>query len=165
MQRRNVLANVMLALLTLLGLSGSASAGKFVPFRGELDGIVTVTPETPPFVFVEIDGEGQATQLGCFTVEIPHLVNRDTRTAIGDYEFTAANGDLLYAEFEGVSTPTSTPGVLSIVENATITGGTGRFRGATGSFRVERLFDTVNGLTTGAFEGTISSCGARKRGR
>jgi hypothetical protein len=162
MQRRKVLVHAVLSALVLLGLTGAAGAGKEVPFRGDLDGVVTVTPQTPPFVFVEIEGEGNATQLGNFTVEIPHVVNRDARTAVGEYEFVAANGDSLFAEFEGASTPTSTPGVLSIVETATITGGTGRFKCATGSFRVERLYDTVSGLTTGSFEGTISNGGTRK---
>jgi hypothetical protein len=46
------------------------------------------------------------------------------------------------------------------METATITGGTGRFAGATGSFTTERLFDTVTLTTTGSFEGTISSPGA-----
>ena len=41
--------------------------------------------------------------------------------------------------------------------------GTGRFAGATGSFLAERLYDTVDGTTTGSFEGTISSTGAAKR--
>lgn len=165
MQRHNLLVSAGLAVLAVAGLAGTASAGKEVPFRGELDGTVTITPETPPFVSVLIEAEGHATHLGDFTVEIPHLVNRDTRTAVGEYEFVAANGDSLFADFEGASTLTSTPGVLSIVETATITGGTGRFEGATGSFRVERLFDTISGLTTGAFEGTISNGGARKQNR
>jgi hypothetical protein len=43
-----------------------------------------------------------------------------------------------------------------------MTGGIGRFVGATGSFTVERLFNQVTGLTTGSFEGTISSPGAGK---
>ena len=66
-----------------------------------------------------------------------------------------ADGDTLTADFTGQATPTSTPGVLSIVETATITGGTGRFAHATGSFVCERLFDTVAGTTDGSFEGTI----------
>jgi hypothetical protein len=41
------------------------------------------------------------------------------------------------------------------VETATVTGGTGRFAGATGSFICERLFDTIAGTTAGSFEGTI----------
>ena len=62
----------------------------------------------------------------------------------------------MYAEFTGQATPTAIPGVLYIEETATITGGTGRFAGATGSFISERLYDTVAGTTIGSFEGTIS---------
>jgi hypothetical protein len=49
--------------------------------------------------------------------------------------------------------------VFAIVESATIVGGTGRFGGATGSFTMERLFDSIAGTTTGSFEGTISMRG------
>ena len=130
-----------------------------VPFKGRLEGTATITPGTPPFVSVLIEGTGNATHLGRFTVEIPHLVNPMNRTSIGTYEFTAANGDTLTAGFTGQATLTA-PGVLSVVETATITAGTGRFAGATGSFTVERLFNQVTGLTTGSFEGTIPSPGA-----
>src|SRR5258708_12401598 len=93
-------------------------------------------------------------------VDIPHRVNHTNGTAIGSYEFTAANGDIVFADFTGQATPTSTPGVLYIVEIAIITGGTGRFAGASGSFICERLFDRIAGTTIGSFEGTISSPGA-----
>jgi hypothetical protein len=56
--------------------------------------------------------------------------------------------------------PTATLGVISITETATITGGTGRFEGATGSFTSERSYDTLLGTSTGSFKGTISSPGA-----
>src|SRR5205814_7343038 len=110
----------------------------------------------PPLLRVDVEAAGEATHLGKFTLDIPHVVDPATRTAIGTYEFTAANGDKVYADFTGVATPTATPGVLYIEETATITGGTGRFAGATGSFTDERLFDTVAGTTEGSFEGTIS---------
>jgi hypothetical protein len=137
------------------GIVRSESAHQ-VPFKGRLEGVVSITPLAPPFVSVMVNATGNATQLGQFTLAIPHTVNRSTRTAIGSYQFTAANGDTLSADFTGQATPTPTPGVLYIEEMATITGGTGRFAGATGSFTVERLFDTVAGTTTGSFEGTIS---------
>ena len=104
-----------------------------------------------------VEAAGNATQLGQFALAIPHLVDRVARTAVGSYHFTAANGDTLSADFTGQSMPTATLGVLSIVETATITGGTGRFAGATGSFTCERLYDTITGTTIGSFEGTISS--------
>src|SRR6185503_8472813 len=103
---------------------------------------------------------GNATQLGHFTVSIPHLVDRSNSTLVGSYQFTAANGDTLTAESAGRATPTDVPGVMYVVETAIITGGTGRFAGATGSFTGERLVHTATGTITGSFEGTISSRGA-----
>jgi hypothetical protein len=137
------------------GIVRSESAHE-VSFKGSLEGVVSMSPLAPPFVSVLVNATGNATHLGQFTLAIPHTVNRSTRTAIGSYQFTAANGDTLTADFTGTATPTATPGVLSIVENATITGGTGRFAGATGGFTCQRFFDTVAGTTTGSFEGTIS---------
>ena len=136
--------------------AGVLSNNQEVPFKGRLEGTATITPGTPPFLSVSLEGTGNATHLGHFTVEIPHIVNTTNRTSTGSYEFTAANGDTLTAGFTGQSTLTA-PGVLSIVETATITGGTGRFADATGSFTVERSFNQVTGVTTGSFEGTISS--------
>ena len=148
-------ASLALAVVVVLGLSGPVAAGEQVPFKGSFKGDVTITPLAPPFVAVNIEGSGKANHLGKFTVDIPHIVNRTNSTAIGTYEFTAANGDTLTASFTGQGTPSGTPGVLAIVETATITGGTGRFVGATGSFTVKRLFDTVARTTAGSFEGTI----------
>jgi hypothetical protein len=147
---------VALTVLSILGFAHPALAGILVPFNGELDGVVTHTAVDPQTDYVVVDATGTATQLGRFGVVAPHYVNTTTRTASGAYEFTAANGDKVYASFTGQATPTATPGVISIVETATITGGTGRFEGATGGFVVKRLFDRIAGTTTGSFEGTIS---------
>ena len=129
-----------------------------VPFKGSLEGTVTSTPLEPPFTLTEISAHGRATQLGAFTVEMPHTVNLVTRTGEGSMTFTAANGDTLTAHFTGQAQGFP---ILTIVEHATITRGTGRFAGATGSFTGERLFDTIHLTTTGTFEGTITTPGTR----
>jgi hypothetical protein len=149
-------ARLALVFLVVMTLAGPAAAGDEEPFKGSLEGVVTIHSSLPPpFVSVLVEATGKATHLGKFMLEIPHVVNRDNRTGIGTYEFSAANGDMLFADFTGQATPTATPGVLSIEETATITGGTGRFAHATGSFISERLFDTVAGTTTGSFKGTL----------
>jgi hypothetical protein len=162
MNRRTFSAGLALAVLALVSLARPAAAGEQVPFGGQLEGDVTATPVNPPVFAVLVEGEGQSSHLGQFKVSVPHLVNRSTRLASGTYVFTAANGDTLTAEFTGQSFPTDTPGLLYIIETATITGGTGRFEGATGNFTVERLFDSIAGTTTGSFEGTISTVGSSK---
>ena len=153
MKRYRLAANLALAVLAVLSLAGPAAARNQVPFKGSLEGDVTVSPLAPPLLQVDVEATGNATHLGKFTLDIPHVVNAANGTAIGTYEFTAANGDKVYATFTGVATPTATPGVLYIEETAIITGGTGRFAGATGSFSSERLYDRIAGTTTGSFEG------------
>jgi hypothetical protein len=134
-----------------------------VPFKGRWEGALTArTPLTPPFLSVSFEGTGNATHLRRFTVEIGIVLNTTNRTWTGTYEFTAANGDTLTAVFTG-QCPLTAPGVpQTSVETATITGGTGRFASASGSFTAERVVDLATFLTTGSFNGTISSPGAGK---
>jgi len=108
-----------------------------------------------PTLFVEGSGTGNATQLGAFAVTYHAEVNLVTRVGTGSVEFVAANGDRVFADVVGQSTPTGNPDVVAIVEIDTITGGTGRFANATGSFVLERLLDQVTGSTFGSFDGTI----------
>ncbi|HVJ80062.1 MAG TPA: hypothetical protein VNC50_03235 [Planctomycetia bacterium] len=145
--------------LVVLGFAGAATAGEQVVLKGTLDGTITRTP-IPPLVKVDVVGEGQASQLGRFGLTIAAVADPVAQTASGTYSLVAANGDTLFADFVGVSMVTDIPGVAYVVETATITGGTGRFAGATGGFIVERIADRDSGETYGSFEGTISSPGS-----
>ena len=157
MRRYSSAASLVLGVLAVLGLAGAAAAQP-VPFVGRLDGVATVTG-LPPIVSVLVIAKGNATQLGQFALAIPHTVDLRFMTGTGSYQFTAANGDRLIATFKGQGKTTPTPGVIAIVETASITGGTGRFTGATGGFTCQRLFNRVTGRTTGSFQGTISAPG------
>lgn len=156
MKRRMVVLSLVLAAAVAAAVSSEARAGDQVPFKGCLEGTVTRSLPPPP-IDVDIEAVGNATHLGLFTVDIPHLVVPPH--ADGFYYFEAANGDSLTAEFEGVSAPYE-PGVLYIVEVATITGGTGRFEGASGGFVAERYYYIAAGVTVGTFQGTVSTPGA-----
>jgi hypothetical protein len=160
MRRHSSKAFLALAVLAVMGLAGPAAAGEQVPFRGRLEGSYTRTTIFP-FAHIELNGRGQATQLGQFAFYMPHDVDLSAIPpgGTGRFQFTAANGDTVYGTFVTHATPTPTPGVIYGVEQMTILGGTGRFANATGSFVCERLVDTVNLTTIGAFEGTISSPG------
>jgi len=136
----------------------SAASTKAVPFKGRLKGTYAGSGE-PPLVSVHVEAQGNATHLGRFTFDSQHVVNFVDLTGAGTAELTAANGDKLMTNLTGIATPQDTPGVFFIVETLTITGGTGRFAGATGQFVVERLSfpsGPANGTTSGSFEGTLS---------
>jgi hypothetical protein len=159
MKRHRSAAAIALAVSAVLGLAGPGAAGELVPFKGSLQGVVTVRPPTPLGLPVVVNATGNATHLGQFALAIPHLVNRGDMTATGTYHFVAANGDLLTATFNGKATLTATRGVLAIVETAIIKGGTGRFAGATGSFTCVRSYNMITGTTAGSFNGVISAPG------
>ena len=165
MKRYSSAASLALGVLTVmaaLGLAGPVAAEEQVPFRGTLAGMrVSFTLIDPQHAVSEVDATGEATHLGRYELVINATVtlNDLVRTAIGTFQFVAANGDTLTGTISGISTPTATPGVNQIVETSIITGGTGRFAGATGGFTTNRLIDTTTLLTIGSFEGTISTTG------
>jgi hypothetical protein len=136
-------------------ISGPAVAGHLgheVPFKGNLEGLVTLHFSSPPLTWWSMSGSGNATHVGRFTVAVVSLLGSSLEHAAGYYTLTAANGDTVNAFFGG-GAQTDTP--LAIVEHATILGGSGRFAGATGIFTITRVYDPVTGTTTGSFEGTI----------
>jgi hypothetical protein len=142
----------------MFSFAGPVAAGHPVPFRGTLEGIETVTQFVFPLESVDLKGTGNASQLGRFTLDGQAQVNLAEGTGSGSLVFTAANGDTLTAQFSGQAR-LLTPGVVALSETAVITGGTGRFAGASGTFIVERTLHAANGTTVGSFEGSVSSAG------
>ena len=82
------------------------------------------------------------------------MVNVPTISGYGISELVAANGDRIFADVIGQATVVE-PGRLFIVEIHTITGGSGRFEGASGSFILLHSLVQSTGATGGSFEGTL----------
>jgi hypothetical protein len=163
--RKSTIQLPMIAMLVMAAFTGSAAAaGKLVPFSGSLQALEHSVFQGPPpgTLLVDASGSGIATHLGQFTLTWNFVVNLADGTGSGPVSFIAANGDAVFTTTFGRSEPTDTPGVFHIVEIQTITGGTGRFTGAHGSFIVDRLTDLNTGLTSGSFHGTMTSPGAAR---
>jgi hypothetical protein len=127
------------------------------PIQGSVQAVETTVDFQFPTAFQDGSGSGNATHLGRFTVTFEFAVDVRNFTGVGSAHFIAANGDSIFTDVEGLGTDPAVDPVSSIVETHTITGGTGRFAGATGSFTLERLLNTVTGVSSGSFVGWIST--------
>ena len=145
--------------------AASTQAGSQVPFRATWDAAIAFTPLAPPFAAVSGLGTGRATHLGSLTAQsIDEVVNLETLEGAASYRFTAANADQLFVNFVFVAVPIA-PGVFSIQGEWQITGGTGRYIGASGAGRyIGQLNFTGEATAVGHFEaeGTLSSPGSLK---
>ena len=92
-------------------------------------------------------------------------MTRPNITYIGSFHLFAANGDELAGTFEGYLSPTGTPGVFDNHETSDVTGGTGRFTGATGHWdsggQVDFTTEPISFVTPRAKGG--SQVSARRR--
>jgi len=173
MKNRNIQfkATAGLLLLACLALFISATAPALardeVPFNGAVSGYVeTQEPVDECTVHAHAINSGNANQLGAFngTAEFyPNVCDDPPNiTYTGSFHWFAANRDEIYGTFEGYLTPRpATPGVYDNHETATITGGTGRFTNATGSFTLggQINFTTVPTSFYLPWHGTISRPG------
>ncbi len=138
------------AALIVLRLALPALADNPVPFRGHADVVITgMVPVPPTSVQLTADATGEATHLGRYTRTETVVLKLANGTFAGTVTFTAANGDLLCAAAAGgFISPTTAIGTY------TFTGGTGRFRDASGEAAFEAVtFDLIHIAIT--FEGTI----------
>ncbi len=158
--KRSFLITPLVVVVLAMTAITTASADEARPFKGSLDAVETrIPPFGPPPFIVTGNGSGNATHLGSYTVSYTVAVvggpTPGVIVGVGAAVFVAANGDTVSAKVAGLSTPTIVIGVRSIVETYTITGGSGRFAGASGSFVVKRTLNQITGVTAGAFEGHI----------
>ena len=151
---------VVLALLLFPMIASPMSAADAVPFKGSWSGVtVSADPTNFPVVAVVAEGEGQLTHLGRYFMTSPHTSNVFTGETIGDQIFTAANGDTLTAFCAGF--PAFQPdGTVVGGLDCEITGGSGRFAGASGSYEfflvATPLPDRPGFATEATITGTIS---------
>ena len=151
--RRPLFVGLVAAFAVSLASFAVSAVAAETPFKGTVNAVETGTVVFPTR-FLDREGTGTATYLGKYTEHATFQVNVLTLSGTGPATFTAANGDTLFTSGVGQATPIS-PTVVSIVEVYTITGGTGRFADATGTFTLVRTLDQTTGVSTGTFSGAI----------
>ena len=167
---RFVLIPLVLACFALfLSAATPAVAGDQVPFKGTVSGQIPAdfgppVPGSGGCVFnFFVSNFGHATKLGHFTGTANFIPNVCDGSYSGSFHWIAANGDSISGPFFGQLIPTQTPGVFDNTETAIVTGGTGRFAGATGMFTLSGEVNFVTLSFVLPFQGTISSIGSNKR--
>jgi hypothetical protein len=143
----------MAAMILTAALALPAAALTQVPFMGAFQGNDTIT-----FPTLTTAATGIGTLVG--QLSLTDVTTFTSGTGTGHW--IAANGDSIDTTFVASAIPGAV--VFTVTEIHAITGGTGRFSGAQGSFTVHRthiVAPSADGthVTFGWFEGTITSPG------
>jgi hypothetical protein len=151
-----VLSSLVSAVLVTvpLAFAGAASAEHAVPFKGSYSGTFTVS-----FPVVSSTASGHETHLGKSTETIAVTLTPDgpgCQTNLGTGVLTAANGDQIFFDATGTSCFNPTTGLVDLSGTQTITGGTGRFEGASGTLTVSGTGNPATGTISYTLEGSIS---------
>jgi hypothetical protein len=147
-----------MAAMILTAALAIPAAAQQRPFKGTFQGNDTVTAST-----ITTSGTGIGTLVGVFSL----AQETSLATLTGSAHWVAANGDTIDSTFGALpDLSTQSLGYITVTETHTITGGTGRFTGAQGSFLLERTHivePSADGthVTFGSFNhGTITPPGA-----
>ena len=120
-----------------------------LPFKGDLQATEAVEGNLH-----HLTGTGNGTHVGQFGYAADITIDETTGQGLGTVVWTAANGDRIFASTTGEVLGLEFPN-LALAETQIITGGTGRFAGATGTLAVSRSLDLLTGITIGTFTGTV----------
>ena len=147
--------SIMTAVLLTAAIASPVLAQGQLPFRGTVEGVDSDAGGAFPVFFRSLSGTGHASLLGRFTMTAEWQINVLTTPVkgVGSFTLTAANGDTLFGTSTGLGIVAE--GIAYIQETHTITGGTGRFAGATGTFIAGRVLVEATGMFASSFAGTI----------
>lgn len=162
LRRFAFLTGLVLALAATSPSAALAAAhGTDRPLTGTNIGTGTLDPDTG---VQTVSFSGHLSHLGADTGDADltlTFTSASTFTYTGTRTFVAANGDEVFSAVTGSGT--STPPAAESTETDTITGGTGRFAGATGTYTntvssviVSVTDTTVTTRVTAAVQGQIS---------
>lgn len=153
-----------------LGLAPALPAAK--PFQGNMSGQFQVTPTSADPMVLTATGtaRGNATHLGQFTKVTHDVIDLRSGLIHGSFTITAADGDTLTGFYVGriIPGPIDAQGVqrVTLKFKETITGGTGRFANARGTFaatsKVTLNLLTGEGIYEETFDGEMSFSGQKR---
>jgi hypothetical protein len=139
----------------------AAPSAQAIPFKARYDWrVVAEAPapgcDGPGEARAFLEGEGNGTHLGNFTISLNHCGRPGLPLSDGHGTFVAANGDLLHITYFGVGGLTGTFPVFNFESRVEFVGGSGRFANATGTATVLGTIDVTVLAGTGDWQGEIS---------
>lgn len=154
---------LLFVVLAALALPMQALAGEHVPFKGSDSG--TAGPGThacsASFSPLELTGSGKATHVGRYTYHAHECLNFATLTFSGVFWITAANGDTISGTYAGTAEVVGN--FILYEQHNVVTGGTGRFAGASGQLHANGVVNPATLEWSEESSGTVSSPGAAKK--
>lgn len=157
-RRLAVVVAVLLAALLIAAspVSAAVQAPPEVPFEASVEGTVSPVSEDT----FSLAATGIARHMGLVDYEgHVQITSEDPDTGVITNvlteTLTAANGDTLTIECEQIAVPVG-PGQYQGTDQWTVTGGTGRFSGATGSGTGDTYVDLNSGSFSKELSGSIS---------
>ncbi|MEO5997497.1 MAG: hypothetical protein ABIN89_12230 [Chitinophagaceae bacterium] len=131
-----------------------------VPLKGEFVASVTVIVPPSPGVLeqLRITGKGSGTPFGKATFEenVKVDVTASPETVKGTETITAENGDQIFSTVSGYVSPPDAKGNYQVFNTSTITGGTGKYAGATGTYKETYTGNIAAPTSTAVFDGNIT---------
>ena len=151
------LTSLLAGVLVASFAAANVDAGVNVPLQGKDTFNAAVVGGSGSVIDTVDSGSGTVTHLGNFTMTASESVDFASMTVRnGTFTLTAANGDTVIGTYSG----TILPGLTGYLVSGPITGGTGRFAGATGRIVFQGTFDASTGSGSDEISGTITSVGS-----
>lgn len=155
---------LLTSLLLVLCFSSCKEKFETVPFEAtfftDLEGIApdSINCAAPHSFLNTQAGEGSEVNMGTFTTLMTFCINPDNLEYVnGNGSFVDANGDEIQFIISGQVKPSTNPDYdLEFQDPFTITGGTGRYEGATGSGTTNSFVKHATQRTDHVWSGTVT---------
>lgn len=166
-QVRRISLVVVALMVALIAVPRPASAARLIPFQATVteSGFTPTLCAPVPSLCITLTGTGEATQMGEIEESAFVKNNLASNPAPGCHTetrgttLTAANGDQITMHATGINCSTG-PTTVTAVDSYVVTGGTGRFSGASGSGTNTASINLANSTAVVTYSGTLSSPGS-----
>jgi len=125
----------------------------------EVIGFDPVNCPAPPFLLGRTTGSGTSSHLGTVGLASSDCITPGATSFTftgGKLVLKAANGDMLTADYSGLLLPTANAASFAMAGSYRVTGGSGRFDGATGAGQLQGSIDIVSGDAAYSAAGTLT---------